>query len=154
MTLSCKFKDQISNILSLGPRWHNPPNWGTQISKILSLGPRWHNRTSLGTATEFYSFWNPGVGWGHSFFLWCICCKSSIRAHVANLRYWWKLMGAHRVRLVRVSGPTRLTGCRRAAFGCLHHPQSQALLMQFHSSCLHPQKHAISLLLPASPETS
>jgi hypothetical protein len=45
-----------------------------------------------------------------------------------------------RVRLVRVSGPTRLTGCRRATFGCLHRPQSQALQMQFPSSCLHPQK--------------
>jgi hypothetical protein len=45
-----------------------------------------------------------------------------------------------RVRLVRVFGPTRLTGCRRAAFGCLHRPQSQALQMQFPSSCLHPQK--------------
>jgi hypothetical protein len=45
-----------------------------------------------------------------------------------------------RVRLVRVSGTTRLTGCRRATFGCLHRPQSQALQMQFPSSCLHPQK--------------
>jgi hypothetical protein len=45
-----------------------------------------------------------------------------------------------RVRLVRVSGPTRLTGCRRAAFGCLHRPQSQALQMQFPFSGLHPQK--------------
>jgi hypothetical protein len=45
------------------------------------------------------------------------------------------------VRLLRVSGPTRLTGCRRAVFGCLHRLQSQTLQMQVPSSCLHPQKH-------------
>jgi hypothetical protein len=49
--------------------------------------------------------------------------------------------GAHRslrVCLVRFSGPTRPTGCSRAAFGCLHRPQSQALQMQFPHPCLHP----------------
>jgi hypothetical protein len=45
-----------------------------------------------------------------------------------------------RVRLVRVSGPTKPTGCRRSAFDCLHHPLSQALQMKFSTSCLHPQK--------------
>jgi hypothetical protein len=45
-----------------------------------------------------------------------------------------------RVCLVRVSEPTRLTGCRRPAFDCLHRSQSQALQMQFFPSCLHPQK--------------
>jgi hypothetical protein len=52
-----------------------------------------------------------------------------------------------RVRLVRVSGPTRPTRCRRAAFGCLHHPQSQALQMQFPPSCLHLQKRQKQPLL-------
>jgi hypothetical protein len=46
-----------------------------------------------------------------------------------------------RVCLIRVSGSTRLTGCRLAVFGCLHHPLEPG------------SPDAISLLLPASSET-
>jgi hypothetical protein len=61
-------------------------------------------------------------------------------AHQGWFGSTWSVVRLLRVRLVRVSGRTRLTGCRRVAFDCLYRPQSQVLRMHFLPSCLHPQK--------------